>query len=370
MGEVKKRDGGVELFRCLLMMVIILHHCCLFGSVPRSLAACFLFPLTMIGVDCFVAISGWYGINFSWKRFFRIWFTMAYYIVLVYELGWLAHQLGWLEAPPPKRPPWWFAYSYLCLMLIAPILNIVIKTLSNEPKALIRLWTLYAVAMVAASWPFSKLSLITGSGWGSHTVNTMMFVYFSMGTLRVALNHYPLQVNWRKWFGWMLFIFLFLLPMTNWIIFCGVKISETFARLLSYAGINTAQLIGAMSFGCSGILTVRLGGYNSPLVWTTAILAFMSFRTIKLPAWLERVILFISPSMFGVYLFHESIVGRRIYQIPMAYLTEHCPQIPDAVNLFGCMLLTFTVSLGVDLLRRGGLAIIRKVCVYPKKSAA
>lgn len=363
MAEIKKRDGGIELFRCLLMMLIILHHCCLFGNLSRSLSACFLYPLTIIGVDCFAAISGWYGINFTWKRFFRIWCTMIYYMVVVFGFGLLAYHFGYMDAPPSKRPPWWFAYSYLCLMLIAPLINAAIQAFAENPKALLKIWSFYAIAMVLASWPFSKFSLVNGSGWGSHTVNTLTFVYFSMGVLRLMMKRFQCEIKWRKWFCCALFFFLVLLPSVNYLVFEGVNSSQMFAQGLSFIGFHVEGLVGQSSFHCAVIFTGRLG-YAAPLVWISAILAFMSFRNMEFPRWFERIVLFVSPSMFGVYLFHESAFGRRFYQIPMAYLTEHCPALPNAVNIIGCMLFTFTISFGVDLLRRGALAVIKRVASF------
>ncbi len=61
---------------------------------------------------------------------------------------------------------------------------------------------------------------------------------------------------------------------------------------------------------------------------------------------------FLAPSMFGVYLFHESAIGRKVYQIPMAWITENWQWMPDAGNILLCVCFTFLVSLCVDLMRR------------------
>ena len=106
-------------------------------------------------------------------------------------------------------------------------------------------------------------------------------------------------------------------------------------------------------FMCYQITTI---GYDAPIMWMTAVAAFLFFKRLQPPAWLTRAVCFLGPSMFGVYLFHESPMRVVLYQLPETWLSDNCPWMPTAVILLGCAAFTFAVSLGVDLLRRAGLA--------------
>lgn len=69
------RRPEVELFRCVLMFLIVLYHAYMHGifgpehSIARKTWWGFLCSSMLVWhVDGFVAISGWFGIRFSFKK--------------------------------------------------------------------------------------------------------------------------------------------------------------------------------------------------------------------------------------------------------------------------------------------------------------
>ena len=76
------RNPAIELLRCILMFCIVLHHCAYHGywrgdESQRVLIFGFT-GLLAWHVDGFVAISGLYGIKFSWRKFLRLWGMCAF----------------------------------------------------------------------------------------------------------------------------------------------------------------------------------------------------------------------------------------------------------------------------------------------------
>jgi len=75
------RSGGVELFRCILMFLIVLYHSWYYGlfgyehgAYPIYSYWTLLFSAFILWhVDGFVAISGWFGIRFTLKVLGVIW---------------------------------------------------------------------------------------------------------------------------------------------------------------------------------------------------------------------------------------------------------------------------------------------------------
>lgn len=127
------RNPNVEFFRCLLMGLIVLGHCYCRGPWYGSAAVWTLFFTTFIHwhVDAFVAISGWFGIKTTLKRFARLWGLMMFYNMIGCALT------HWLY---PSKFSWnqlfalggWFGGCYLALMLMAPLLNAGIEALVQK----------------------------------------------------------------------------------------------------------------------------------------------------------------------------------------------------------------------------------------------
>ncbi len=334
------RDGGVEVFRCLLMVLIVLHHCCVHGPLASTPSAWALFALTVPGVDCFVAISGWYGIRFTWDKFLRLWGVIAFYSLLLWGIS---NGLAWWHGTPLRLIPVitgnWFGGSYLGLMLIAPLINAGIETLSREPKKLLGAWGLYAFAVTAAALPMRGMTAISPSGWSSHTLSTLLFVYVTLRTVRLLPEAWlaPL-IRWRK-----------------------LLLATLLAGLLILAAARFGYYLYLKGKVGDCIFIHWYGGYNMPQIWLTAVVAFLCFQRWTPPTWLGRTAQFLGPSMFGVYLFHESLLRRYLYQRPEAWFNATYPELPAWIPILLCTAFTFVVSLGVDLLRRAALALLRRL---------
>ena len=85
----KPRDGNIELLRCLLMFIVVLHHSAVFGPLIGARQAEVVFAMTVPAVDCFVAISGWFGIKFTWNKWLRL---LA--LVILFKGGGMAFRCG------------------------------------------------------------------------------------------------------------------------------------------------------------------------------------------------------------------------------------------------------------------------------------
>ena len=85
----------MELLRLVLMFFIVMHHCLIKCGVMNAgfdngenldLLAAFLDPFFFVGVNCFVLISGYFGIEFKFKGLYKLFVQCAFYALLFYLL--------------------------------------------------------------------------------------------------------------------------------------------------------------------------------------------------------------------------------------------------------------------------------------------
>lgn len=316
------------------MFLIVLHHSAYHGywknQVSPWVLGILFTALTFWHVDCFIAISGWFGIKFSWKKFLNLWGLIVFYsgVSLAVSLF-----MGWKVSMGSIVSAGWFGGCYLMLMLMAPLLNAAIDYLYSLGKsALIKAWALMMFGVVMNWLPLHGLSGL--SFQGSYSVMLMIVVYVTANVMR------KLDLNISK---------------------------------LQCVCIAVACLFGILITSCVPALLlahlgkqIRMGtfiwftNYNAPHIMLMALIVLYFFAEyVKVSAWLSRIIIFCSPSMFGVYLLHEvTSFGRKIYTMPEQWLANATDLNPCVIVLISASI-TFVLCLCVDLLRRIAVRTIR-----------
>lgn len=289
-----------------------------------------------------MSISGWYGIRFSWHKVLRLWAQIMFYTALCFLMQHGAHALGWLSSEPIFFEKRWFANSYLALMFVMPFVNAGLMALAAEPRRLWTAWALYAGAMSLHAMPdMYSITALWAPGWGSHTVSNLLFIYVTMRVFRLA---------WPSWLtprrvtaGCCALLFVLLLAVTH----RGVLASASKGTTLELISWHIMDKYG----------------YTHPVIWATAVAMFMAFRQLRIPSWLGRVATFLGPSMFGIYLIHFSSLIKLFCSSPETWLKVRFPVLPDSVVILLCALFCFAVCLVIDLVRRAGLLVIKKMVV-------
>lgn len=136
----KNRESNFELLRIISMFMVLVLHADFQAlgepttedivNTPFSSFIKVLFEvLSIVAVNVFVLISGWFGIKPSIKGFAKLifqilFFSFGIYIVMAligklnFSISGIAHCLVLKPATS-----YWFIPSYLCLYLFAPVLN-------------------------------------------------------------------------------------------------------------------------------------------------------------------------------------------------------------------------------------------------------
>ena len=143
----EQRKSNMELLRLVLMFFILMHHYLMKGGGLNAgfyegedldLMAAFWDPFFYVGVNCFVLISGFFGIDFKFKGFFKLFRQCVFYGLLFYLLhlyldnakfgrSVIDNSLLVLSTPPG----WWFIRVYVCLYLLSPVLNKAIENINQ-----------------------------------------------------------------------------------------------------------------------------------------------------------------------------------------------------------------------------------------------
>lgn len=143
----KTHDSNMELLRLVAMLLIMVVHAN-FRALPKPDAAmiaanpssAFLQFLTegfsIVGVNVFVMLSGWYGIRPRLARFTELLFQVLFFGVLCLGVEYaVSGQL------PPKAfltlfllnaNDYWFVKVYIALYLFAPVLNAFVEHVSRR----------------------------------------------------------------------------------------------------------------------------------------------------------------------------------------------------------------------------------------------
>lgn len=318
--QKKPRDTSVELYRVLLMFGICLLHSMTFGNhvcpwLVNTLLSC---------VNGFVFISGWYGMRFAPSKVLRLYGVSFYAALVVVGAQWVSAGVfpgvsaGLLSVWNACKAPW-FLNAYLFLMLFAPLVDVALDRLDNRqlPVVLVPFFILTFGWSFATELPVVGKLLPQTAGIGSFTGLTLLSVYI-IGRLcrRFGAEGIPLQ-----------WLFLMLVPLL----------------------ILTA---------------VGLGEYASPFATGLAMVTFLLFRHTTVPTSLSRVVVYLGPSMFAVYLLHTNNVVLPLLPTVEDELIDS-GSVPVCLATLMTALTVFLLATGVDVLRRFICFVARPLLAVP-----
>lgn len=135
------RSSNIELLRVICMLLIIIGHIIMNhqdSNTTEYFISHITRPFTVVGVNVFVIISGYFGIKYKTDRLIRLfsqtWFysVSAFFIVLILGLHTLNFKKDILVFFPIFSNQYWFVTTYIALYCIAPIINKAISSFDKE----------------------------------------------------------------------------------------------------------------------------------------------------------------------------------------------------------------------------------------------
>lgn len=324
----KVRLSNFELLRIVCMLMICLLHAHTFvsgnptkteieNSPLASSFRVFIYYLTIVSVDVFVLISGWFGIRFSLKKLSSLLFQVLFFVVVggIICFDQLQHLAigGILGSLVMGNSEYWFIKVYLLLMLFIPIINSYIENNSKKQLEFVLLGGFAFLFFYGWMFPDS-------TDWILHGYSFPCFVYLYI--LGRYLRLYPNRLTLCKCHNYM-FIYL------------GLGMISTFFEL--FLIMRNIDIKGRQHF------------YFSPIIISMSVALLLMFSKIKIQ---NKFINWISISSLSVYLFHSHFLFfEKIYQPVILNLWIKNSYLIYVIKLFLFCIFIFIISVLLDKIR-------------------
>ena len=182
---------------------------------------------------------------------------------------------------------YWFLWCYIVVMMLSPMIDKALDACEDMKDALKIVLPIMILVFV---WNFVsseasvtlRTRLPAPDGFGSHTFLALAGIYVA-GRFT------------RKWL-------LGVIP-TGW------KLATICALLMTVVSLDP-----------------RLGRYYSPIALVVAACWVTAFRNINVAATIARIVHFIAPSLFAVYLLHVSNIGQCIPRLSRSEKPSSLPK--------------------------------------------
>lgn len=327
-----ERNSNLELLRIVCMVFIVLHHFLLYSAFPEygkdvvngsalSLgAAQLLNGFLCVAVNCFVLISGYFGIKFKVKKLFSLYLMCVFYGLI----GYLCHL--WLGGYHVGRSilnhtlfvfshgRWWFINCYLVLFFMAPFLNKAISSLSKK-------------SYLSCLLLFTVLNVYFGFFWGQDHFNQygysaaqFVYLYLIGGYIKRFAGADFIRKNRQKWA-------------------CG------FALLSIIIGL-TAIILHRTGHSC-----LKAYYYNNPLVLCSSVCFFYVFASLDFKS---RFINSLASGVLAAYLIqsNEFLGGELFFPSLQSALLSVRPDIGTEWLILVVLSLVFVfISIYIDKIR-------------------
>lgn len=293
-----QRNSNLEFLRSVCMFYIIIHHFIVHGmelyTVKFNLQNTQFYILNaflIIAVNCFVLISGYYGIKDSWQKLIKLYLTCIFYYVCIffcklYTGGCHFNIKEFIcSFMPFSYSQLWFIQVYVYLLLLSPILNKAIQHLSQKEYIKI----LVSLSILTFYFGYLFRGPINPNGY-----NIMNFIY-----LYFIGRYLYLYVDLTKYSPKTLQI----ISLSTYII--SSLIIATIALGIGYLDINIKK-IEQLAYP-----------YNSPFVIISAISFFFLFKNMKIQ---NKTINWMASSSLAIYILQDNQYIRAYCTKSIIYL--------------------------------------------------
>ena len=346
MNQVNHSENGrlpnFEVLRTIAMLMVVMWHFYAHGlgyatkSVIRTssmglfnyLVSDFVLVVCSVSVNVFVLISSYFLINkpFNYARFIRLWVQVAFYSVLfaiIANFILIPEANPWREVldsfTPIRSNVYWFVSLYMGILLLAPFLS---KTVSSLTKSQYKKFLCVLVLLGCSTnlnFPWGN-AMSVGRGY---SLIWFIVLFFVGGYLR----RFDTNIRSSK----IIFCFL-MLSVAVW----GYDVSKALIR----------------HFVFHQEIYNHLFSYNG-LSFILSVLLFVWFKSLKIKKnILTKLLIWLAPYTFGVYLIHDSL---RIRDYLWCNIVD-VKSFMDSPWLFFIMLLStisiFLFCAGIEFLRK------------------
>ncbi len=278
------------------MLFIVVHHFIVHAIYPEVLQgkvswesetdlliAQFLNAFCYIGVNCFILISGYFGIRLKWKGVVNLYLTCVLCFLLVIGVDYLA--TTFLDKPYAlnrtwkhfilifSHNGWWYITCYFILMLASPLLNKAIEHFSKKEFRLILV--LFTILQVYFAFYWNRQAF----GADGYDIQHMVYMYLIGAYIKEYGQEYLNRTYRYRWL--------------------------------------TIYVVCSLFYGVAPLLDIEILHwqtfvYTNPIIIISAIAFFCFVLSFSFQ---NRIVNYAAKSAVAIYLIQEGLGGKGMYHL-------------------------------------------------------
>lgn len=288
----KTRNVSADLIRIIAMLMVVVLHVAIMSDFKSADQCCYHLWVapTIIAVNLFALLTGYLCVDKKWRvsRYWGLWMQVVFYVLLSSGISLLA---GHMVKPGrfllnlfPLGNQYWYFIAYSALFVFMPFINRGIRAMS---KGELRVLCVLSV-LIFSFFGFYSPSALAVNGYNVIWL-TVLYLCGAYIKLYGAGDTFPCaqyivsRCAFVKHYRWVAFcVFVLSCGMLYLVLTCGESVQQMF-----------------------------FWHYQSPILFIATWAFFIMLIDIPIkPGCFSRVLAFLSPMAFGVYLFTCGIWGE------------------------------------------------------------
>lgn len=325
-----RRDSNMELLRIVAMLLVMIVHADIralkvplvadfYDDTFRTIIRLVIGSMSIICVNTFVLLSGWFGIHPRFNKMLEFIFQVCFFSILgicvaiIMEPEEVLSLRGVASFFLFGDGDYWFVKCYLLMYIFAPVMNAFVER-STERQFRIFLIFFYTFQSV--------YGFIGGAEWFKFGYSGLSF----MGLYLLAryIRLYPNRFTSFK---------------EKW----DILIYFALAALMTLLGL------AVLATGLNPKIIYRIYAYTSPIVIVASIYFLLFFSKVKLSY--NKVINWFASSCFAIYLVHSNPWLSSYYNDAFQYFFSSFRGVAFFLHAFLFIALVFVGSILIDKLR-------------------
>lgn len=330
--QKKPRNSNLELYRIIVMLLIVAHHYVVNSGLmpelekdPLSVKSIYFYIFGMwgkIGINCFVLITGYFMCKsqITIRKFLKLLLEVEFYNIIFYAIFTatsyqpFSMKEALLMLWPVKSIATGFTSCFLVFYMFIPFLNVLVSHLDKKMHG--------------------RLVLLC------------LFTYTLMGTI----HRFEVSMNYVSWFCVLYFMASYIrlygfCPRLNTAKWGGITMLMICLSILSVLFMAYKQSIGQPHWAYSYVTDS-----NTLLAVLTAMASFMFFKDLKMMyhKWINTI----AASTFGVLLIHANSDTMRqwlwrdtLQNAEQFYMSYAC------IHAMISVITIFAICIAIDYIR-------------------
>jgi len=359
--KVKARNPGVDFVRIISMYAIIIHHIIvhggLFNKYNQYKELILMNISTYWHVSCYALISGYIGYKsnkYSNLLYLSLW-TIFYSSLITYYMNkyrpkFYTRKLIYKDFFPVIFEAYWYFTKYFGMYLFLPVINKGIESLNKSELRMVFISIIFIFIIVKDYLNPNADPFIISNG---NSVLWLLICYLTGAYFGKFKHDYH---GIKKYIHYFAYIIVFY-----------------YSTILCYKNSNKPIMYdnGYFKFNLKiflkNIFVERLS--SVPMI-LQSICVLLLFTEIKYNKYLSKIITFIGPLTYGIYLIHDNVLIRENI---IKHLFKNDPYNLPLIKVIKLVLLrglkVFGICAFIDYLRHIAFTFlrIRTLCIFVEK---